>query len=302
MNRINLFRKRDFGDLFQDSFQYVFRNAKSLLLPLVMWVAPLTAISGFLNAYHSQDTMDALLEGILGGDLENVLQEMVVNNQVIPFWIYPAIIVIGVMATALTGAFVYEHMLMHIHEPHQLEEPEYLRDRAFNSLGRLTGSFLTVLALIVAGVLIFSLMIGFTAQSSPAIAAVIGVAGFIGLIYAGLPMYFVFIIQLNEDIGPIEAIRRAFTLIRGNWWFCFGLIVVMSMVVSIVASPVTVSLSLTGAMGMPALILSQIVIALVSTLVNVPIWVAIGLQYFNLTDAPAPDDLMDEAIDQIGNE
>ncbi|MEL7534492.1 MAG: hypothetical protein AAFN10_24510 [Bacteroidota bacterium] len=302
MNLINLFRKRDFGDLFQDSFQYVFRNAKSLLLPLVMWVVPLTAISGFLNAYYSQDTMNALLEGLTTGDLDNIFDQLIRSNEAMPFWIFPAIIVIGVMATAMTGAFIYEHMLMHLHEPQKLEEPEYLRDRSFNSLGALVASFLTIMALLVVAAIVFSLVVAFVGQVVPFLAVLMGIAGFIGLIYAGVPLYFVFIIQLHEEVGPVDAIRRAFKLVRGNWWASFGLLFVMSIVLGIMASPVTVSLSLTGAMGMPALILGQILIALVTTLVNVPLWVAVGLQYFNITDLPAPNDYMDDAIDQIGNE
>ncbi len=302
MSQINLFRKRDFGDLFQDSFQYVFRNAKSLLLPLVMWVAPLTAISGILNAYFSQDTMTSLVEGFTSGDFENILQDLALSNEALPIWIFPAILVIGVMATSLTGAFIYEHMLTYLHEPQKLEEPEYLRDRAFNSLGGLVASFLTIFALLVVAAFFFSMLVAFTAQASPVMAGFLGFAGVLGLIYAGVTLYFVFIIQLHEEVGPMTAIRRSFQLIRGNWWFSFGLILVMSIVLGIMASPITVSLSFTGAMGTPALVLGQIVIALVSVLVNVPLWVAIGLQYFNITDLPAPNDFLDDAIDQIGNE
>ncbi|MEM6348016.1 MAG: hypothetical protein AAF927_29270 [Bacteroidota bacterium] len=302
MNRINLFRKRDFGDLFQDSFQYVFRNPKSLLLPLVMWVVPLTAISGILNAYFSQDTMTSLIEGFTSGDFDNILQDLALNNESMPIWIFPAIMVIAVMATSLTGAFIYEHMLTYLHEPQKLEEPEYLRDRAFNSLGGLVASFLTMFTLVVVGVFLFTMLVVYVGESSPPMAGFLGFAGFLGLFYAGVTLYFVFFIQLHEEIGPMAAIKRAFQLIRGNWWFSFGLILVMSIVLGIMASPITVSLSFTGAMGTTALVLGQIVIALVSVLVNVPLWVAIGLQYFNITDLPAPNDFLEDAIDQIGNE
>ncbi|MFK7920851.1 MAG: hypothetical protein AB8H47_02795 [Bacteroidia bacterium] len=302
MNRINVFKTRDFGDLFQDSFQYIFRNAKSLLLPLLMWVVPLTAISGILNAYHSQDTMDSILEGITGGDMEGILEDLVRNNELIPFWIYPVILVIAVMATGMTGAFIYEHMLVHLHEPEKLEEPEHLRDRAFNSMGRLIGSFLVILAFVFLGVLVFSMLVAFAVQLSPVIASILGFMGFLGLFYAGVPLYLVFIIQLYEDVGPIEAIKRSFKLIRGNWWMTFGLVLVLSILLGLVAAPVTASLSLSGAMGIPALIFGQLVLAAVSTLVNTPVWVAVGLQYFNITDMSSPGDYMEEAIDQIGNE
>ncbi len=82
----------------------------------------------------------------------------------------------------------------------------------------------------------------------------------------------------------------------------FGLIFVLSIILGLVAMPVTASLSLSGTMGIPALIFGQIVLAAVSTLVNTPVWVGVGLQYFSITDLASPDDYMDEAIDQIGNE
>lgn len=302
MNRINVFKTRDFGDLFQDSFQYVFRNAKSLLLPLLMWVVPLTAISGILNAYHSKDTMDAILEGITGGDMEGIMDELVRNNELIPFWIYPVILVVAVMATGLSGGFIFEHMLIHLHEPDKLEEAEYLRDRAFNSMGRLIGSFLVILAFVFLATIAFAMLVGLAAQVSTTLAGILGFAGFLGLFYAGVPLYMVFIIQLYEDVGPMEAIKRSFKLIRGNWWMTFGLILVLSILLALVAMPVTASLSLSGTMGLPALILGQIVLAAVGTLVNTPLWVAVGLQYFNITDMSSPVDYMDEAIDQIGNE
>ncbi|MEL6588598.1 MAG: hypothetical protein AAFQ68_00875 [Bacteroidota bacterium] len=302
MNRIILFKDRDFGELFQDSFQYVFRNAKTLLIPLLIYVVPIVAISGIINAYYSQNMMDTLMQTIQGGDIDNLLEEMVRNNQVMPLWIIPIILVVSMIATGMTGAFIYEHMLVYMQEPDQLEDGDHLRDRAFNSLGKLIGTFLTIAGLTFIAAIGVAIVVGLAAAFTPVLAVILGIIAFFLLCYAMVPISLTYITQLYEDISPIAALRRVFGLIRGYWWMTFGLQFLMSLILGIVSAPVTASLSLSGAMSLPVLIGGQLVIAAVSVLINTPLWVANALQYFNITDQQGPSSYIDDVIDQIGNE
>lgn len=302
MNRIILFKDRDFGELFQDSFQYVFRNAKTLLVPLLIYVVPIVAISGVINAYYSQNMMDALMQTIQGGDIENLLDEMVRNNQVMPLWVIPIILVVSMISTGLTGAFIYEHMLVYMHEPDQLESGDYLRDRAFNSLGKLIGTFLVIAGLAFVAIIGVSLVVGLAAALTPVLGVILGIIAVVMLFYAMVPISLTYITQLYEDISPMAALRRVFGLIQGYWWMTFGLQFLMSLILGIVSAPVTASLSLSGAMSLPVLIAGQLLIAAISVLINTPLWVANALQYFNITDQQGPSSYIDDVIDQIGNE
>ncbi|MEM6642933.1 MAG: hypothetical protein AAF616_08140 [Bacteroidota bacterium] len=62
------------------------------------------------------------------------------------------------------------------------------------------------------------------------IAFLIGVMVFIGFIFLFLPGFFlIFVLPLSfatymfEDVSPIKAIGRTFTLLKGKWWSTFGI-------------------------------------------------------------------------------
>jgi hypothetical protein len=56
-----------------------------------------------------------------------------------------------------------------------------------------------------------------------------------GIIWLAVCMALYFPVLWLEDVGPMEALRRTFYLIKGKWWSTFGLGVVITMIQSTMA-------------------------------------------------------------------
>ncbi|GAB3532928.1 glycerophosphoryl diester phosphodiesterase membrane domain-containing protein [Arthrobacter tecti] len=49
-----------------------------------------------------------------------------------------------------------------------------------------------------------------------------------------------------ENVGPIAALRRSWTLTTGNWWRTFGILILTAIIVSVITQIVTMPISLIG--------------------------------------------------------
>ncbi len=305
MNYLPLFRRRDFGQLFSDSLQYVIQNARSLYKPLLMYVAPVMAIGGIVSGLFSQDMMAVVMDAIKslgsGGDPADFLQQMTAAQATIPWWTTPVALLVSLVGSALHGGIVYQHMIMYGQNPDAVEDAEAVRTGAFDLLGKL------VTTVLVIGLFVFLYILGYAIISGIFIAifaplgALVAIAGMFFMFFLMVPMSLVMVIVMNEGIGPVEGIRRSFAVIKGQWWKVFGLFFVMYLVVIIISSIVSFPATLAIGMGTTAMVISQIVVAAVGVLLTTPLWVAAGMVYFSSTDVAADDHYIDDTIDQIGN-
>jgi hypothetical protein len=130
--------------------------------------------------------------------------------------------------------------------------------------------------------------------------AIIVVFGFIFLIipgiYLAIALTLIYIVRLEEGLGFFQAVSRCTKIISGNWWFTFGLIIVLGFIQGflgfILYMPnyiVTFFLafagidSSTGNLGRTLYIISSI-IASFGTLLYAISTVAIAFQYYNLVE------------------
>lgn len=98
-----------------------------------------------------------------------------------------------------------------------------LAGKIFNLIG-----FNILIALIIGlVVLVFSLLIGFSATSSAFLVVIFGLGLIVLMLYFGITLSLGSSIIVFEDNNPIDAIGRCFRLIVGKWWSTFGLIVVV---------------------------------------------------------------------------
>jgi hypothetical protein len=115
-------------------------------------------------------------------------------------------------------------------------------------------------------------------------------------IYFAIALSIIFIVRLEEDLGFIDSVRRCTKIISGNWWFTFGLIIVIGMIQGflgfILYIPnyiVTFFLafagvdSYSGNLGKILYIISSI-IASIGTLLYTISTIAIAFQYYNLVE------------------
>jgi hypothetical protein len=82
------------------------------------------------------------------------------------------------------------------------------------------------------------------------------VATFVGLILCIAPGVWLYTAWsaapaalIAEDTRPLEALRRSFQLVKGNWWRTFGLLVVANILVSVIVALITTPLQFAIGLG-----------------------------------------------------
>jgi hypothetical protein len=111
-------------------------------------------------------------------------------------------------------------------------------------------------------------------------------------IYLGIVFSLVSPIIVMENASFGYAFNKSFTLIRNNWWFMFGVIIVMVLILWVANSIVTIPLALTPALGqlvsnrsitVPVVIFCSILRSLLAVTCAIPV-IAISLCYFDLIE------------------
>lgn len=127
-------------------------------------------------------------------------------------------------------------------------------------------------------------------------------------IYVAIPLSFVMMVAMEEDVTFGENWTRCFYLVRGNWWSTFGLILIMSIIVGVLSSiaslPATIYMLVYGIskgsginpseINTPFLSISYMFATLAQFLLYVILFVTIAFQYYNLVEQKDKVSLMDK--------
>ncbi len=141
---------------------------------------------------------------------------------------------------------------------------------------------------------------------------------FIPAIYFGVICSLVLPIMIIEDVNPFKALERAFNLIKGKWWSTFGLIVVTAIIAYIIMLVLVLPVSLSSVAvtlfdvestrnifedGTFTWILAVMVILYyLGGIIGVSIMqLTLAFQYGNLVEMKESRGLMKE-IEELGNE
>jgi hypothetical protein len=129
-------------------------------------------------------------------------------------------------------------------------------------------------------------------------------------VYLSIALSLIFIVRLEEGLGFFDAIRRCTKLISGNWWFTFGLIIVVGIIQGflgfILYMPnyiVTIFIAFTGVdsesgnLNRTLYIISSIISSLTVLLYAIST-TAIAFQYYNLVERKEAPGLLKQ-IDEI---
>ena len=205
----------------------------------------------------------------------------------------------SIVTLVLLSATVYSYLRVRLHLPAaETVQPRQVWGWLRPRLGRMLLACLLLLGLWLGAMVVLSVVMG----------GIVAVAGagwmflFIIVLYAAifwlagcLALYFP--VMWLEDLGPMQALRRSFYLIKGKWWSTFGLVMVMFIIQStmsyLFAIPMygllmmdVLQLSKTGT-GPDSSLLMQAATLLYAgsavLLLALPL-LAMGFQYFNLAE------------------
>lgn len=221
-------RPLDFGDRIGAAFKLYGANFATLMIIVAIIVIPLGIIGAVVSELFSPDfTVDE--QGFV--DLEAIEADEVIG--------FAAVLVIVAIITAL-GTLLATGGVMKAVADDVLGEPSDWQDSlryAWSKIGPLIiGSIL--LGLGIAGIAIAGLILTFVLVALfDAIGALIGVVALIGGVVFLWVSWSIWVpAVIVEDLGPTDALRRSFELVKGRRWPVFGYLLVMAILVGLIAA------------------------------------------------------------------
>jgi hypothetical protein len=187
------FRKvRDFGALLNVTFDYIRKNFKLLFKSNLLIASPFILLSGvFMGIYQS-----SMFNFAYDQDFETIG---------IPFLLAMIFMIVSYLIITVV---TYSHLMLY----KQSESGVFGLDDVWQMVKK---NFFMILLTGIG----YSFIVGF---------------GFLFLIipgiYLSIALSLIFIVRLEEELGFFDAVNRCIKLIKGNWWFTFGVILVVGII------------------------------------------------------------------------
>ena len=276
---IILLQQRDFGQKMNATFEFAIQNFGPLVKTLAFIAGPSALLTGIAQGMYQS----RMLTVAKPTDPIGVLSQFMVTE-------YMFVAIFGFITYFLAYASVSSFMVLY-------EEKGSSKDITPGEVWiKLTETIWTGIgAQIIAFILI---LIGFVFFFFPGI-------------YLLICFQFILMIVIREKSSAISSLSRCYTLIKGKWWSTFGLIIIISFAVSIIALVfqlptlvVTIMNGLgfgSGIANLKGVIIAASVISMVGSVITQGLlWIAIGFQYYNLVERLEGSGLRAE-IDSLGN-
>ena len=219
---------RTFGDFIGDGFKFVFRNRKHFLQGLFIYVLPLFLLGSVALYFFAGSTFDSMM-GMPGDNLDPFenLASMgfgMLVYYIITFFTYFAVLIV-----------TYSIVLAYKESPDGEFDFEAVQKHIKSNFANMITTYL----LVIVGLILFALVTVGLCVSAGSInvflAVIIGIGAFIAFAWLGVNLQFPFIVTMDKKLTAFASIRKAFELVKGNWWNIFLLMFVMSLLVSMIS-------------------------------------------------------------------
>ena len=299
---ILLEQERDFGDKINASFTFVSQNFKTLFLSVLYFAGPLSLIGGIANGVVQSNNLAFASSGAAkprgtstGEIFANSFGDSFAHLLTLNYFIAIVFLILASVTVAIT---VYAMMLEYKESPESLTI-ERVWARILTIFLPVLGSYAVAILIFILIVIVFAAIIGALISGVGGIFAgflsgMIGLLGFIVIIYFFVVYSLSPAIVAYEGIGAWEALGRAKFLIKDKWWSTFGLIMIIGIINSFVAlifgAPAMVVTFMKvlkvggGISGNIPLIITTVISTVGQVVVSSLTYVAISFQYFNLVE------------------
>lgn len=315
MEKINLREERDFGQKISDTFLFLQQNFGALCKPLLYYAGPVSLVAGvFMGLYQSN---------LLGLEMESAVESenpLYLLTQNIFNLNYLITLILTVVGRIVVMGLTFAYLAIYLERPGELISTSSVWERFRQGFLPL---FLTTLLFIIGLILLMAFLGGgFTALffgSLPDSELLLERAFLVPLvvILAFVPLIFVAVraglfcpVIFIEGKSGFAAFNRSWKLVKGKWWSTFGLLVVMSILVSLIGIAFQLPMLLisifkeilqweNGGSFELIIIVASVIGMLGETLLFSILHIALGFQYFNLVERQESIGLMRE-IDSLG--
>ncbi len=275
---INFKRVRDFGELIQGSFVFARQEFKGLFSLLLIYAGPFVLMYAISSAYYQYEFQNLAL------DPTNFMNSYFNNpGEVLREFYKPLLLLLlfgvisMVMITGITIGYIKNYV--------DFGRGNFSKDDVWNTAKQHMGAY-------IGYTFLYSLAVGF---------------GTLFFIIPGIYFYvafsLIYVVRTMEGQGVAETFGRSQRLISGYWWYTFGLYFVMSIIISLISSVLGLgqgiisgvqAISGTSSTGLDiAYLVMASLVAFVSYLFYVLLYIAQGLHYFNLIERKESPDLED---------
>ncbi len=304
---IEYHQTRDFSKKLSATFEFLKQNFKSLFKSLLFIAGPPMLIG-------------SVFAGSLYNDYFNWIGDITRNpeNSSLGFealgtpvlWLEIAGAVFFLLASGIMIiSVVYNYMKEYESTKSNVIDVNIIWERVRSTLPSYISTMLLFWLLIIAS---YALIVGTIFGAgllSPFLAFITGMGIVFGFIYVAITLSLLFIIRAYENLDFFQSVSRCFYLIRDKWWSTFGLLFVLNLIQSTLASIflvpwyinffVSMMHSLEGGPVQETSLFSDVInnlfmtlYFLVSFLLYALPLVAIAFQYFNLVERKEARGLM----------
>lgn len=230
---IEFHRARDFSKKLNVTFEFLKQNFKSLTKSILFISGPPILMGSLLMGSFVAEIFNLAQLGIDSPDSGESLETFFTSAN---FWLkmifgFLFILISGVSSLSVINNYI---LLYGEKQSNQIEVNE-VWTKVKQTFWMYLGTTILFAFLIMAVYLILLLPMFLLSAISPFLVG-FGVIGMIvGIIYFFFGASFTFFIRAYEKKGFIDAIRRSFYLVHGKWWSTFGLLFILTLIVSTIS-------------------------------------------------------------------
>ena len=266
------FRKlRDFGELLNVTFEFLRQNLKKLGLSLLFIVGPLAIISGIMGGIYNASRFN------------NIPSSQFPFNWPLFFLYYTFILITIHLLVVVTYSYLFLYFEKEIAEIEVSDVFQKTKEYFFPFLSTSIGVFFAV----IVGTMLFI------------------VPG----IYLSITLSTIYAVKMIERHGFFDSFERCRYLIKNNWWFTFGLILIFGVIQYFFSFILQLPMTIATFIGMLHTInkgpeMSQAIVMITSLIYMFSIFfytigiIGITFHYFNLVEQKEARGLM-RKIDTI---
>ena len=299
---IILQQERDFGDKINASFTFVSQNFKTLFLSVLYFAGPLSLIGGIANGIVQSNNLDFASSGVVkprGTSTSEIFANSLGDGFTHLLTLNYLIAIIFLILASITVAMTVFSIMMEYQENPESLTVERVWARIQTVFMPILGSYAILILIFMVIIVAFAAVIGAMITGVGGVlggflVGIIGIIGFIVVIYFFVTLSLSPAIVAYEGVGAWEALGKAKFLIEDKWWSTFGLIMIIgiinSFITMIFGAPAMIVTFMKvlkvggGISGNIPLIITTVISTVGQVIVSSLTYVAISFQYFNLVE------------------
>ncbi len=311
-SKINLNQKRDFSEVINATFTFIKQEFKSLGKVIILYAGLPILASSIAGGYYSSSQLTQAIQILQNPSLQPVQSINFLFLLLFFFLTFLAYMFISGLSASYLTLYSQKDSSEFSHN----DVWQYFYTRIIPLFFLNIVNFLILLGLALISLIVIVLLATFAAFSVVVNAFIVffAIISLFIIFYISVPLSFSYIPVIDENKGVIEAIKRAFYLIKNNWWISFGILIIVMIIVFLVGSLFALPTTLLtffktylayageGDGGQSVVyILLNFLGNIAQYLIFPIVYIALGIQFYNLKEKKENPELF-QKISEISQE